>query len=1377
MANRSFQADAGKQAAARLAALLFDRGEYDAAATWYARLVDDRTITGNTDSRIRAAFSLAQSGDREAAAALLDSIAQQPSRPAVPIAELTNDLSEWILRQSETPVRTPELENWLTLYGTAAHVGVAPAGEPLLLERWSQPLTGRFRLDQRIGDLLQDLADEHRACIPAGIPILAEGKVAFRTWRGLAVADIRTGRMLWENNPALSAEALITNEPQQDRSPFAAFRGMVMDYGGINADHNPLTSLLFRDAVYGLLSSDGTRVFSIENSVLMPPPQNSYFGQRNGPADQDPLNQDWASNQIHAYDLATGELLWETGGRKMNEPFDPPLAGVFFFGPPVADGEELFVVGVQDTQISLYSLSPKTGAPLWSQSIGGTDTPIDRDMVRRLWSCTPAVDGGRVICPTATGWLVAINRHTHGVEWAHRFVEQPADRSPASGYNISSPQNLNERWCPSAPIVSNDRVYLTPSELPDAGGQNRPQLICVDSRTGSRLWTRDKGNSLYLGGVFDGRPLVVGRDEVILLDPADGSPVWTVPIDEDAGPPSGRGIVLGNQFFLPLHSGQLWAVNLSDGSVETQSGVLEGAQTPALGNLAVWQGTMLSLSPRRLVGFEQRAALQQEIDSRLARDPHDLWSAVKQAEMHAIAGEHADALRVLTGAATAATDDSALIERRRRLMFESLMTLLRQSGVADPSDIERAAGLAELPDEQLELERLLVRHAITGGSLEDAFDRCQQLADRFPPDQMVDDGATSLRLDVWLGGRMAEIAAEAPPELADAFAERVASLLESSSLEFPQAASLERMYGFHPAGEGFVWRLIEDAAYRKDFAGAELRLRRLIADGEPDVAAAALARLGEICVEFGQRAEAAAAFARLDADYGEVLLPSLKTGSELARDQFASGVVTRTDLQPPAAAAWSQDGYRVTHHRVVNSVYGMQQPPVTRQFRGPFFRRHLFELDAQSSFMTVRRQSDNALYWRVPLRSAESPNYNRSAVVFGHDLQAVVSNSGVIHALSLPDRRILWTQNVSQRDARVYTRGLYDNTDSSLHSLGSFAARVGLTRSHSQTGVLAVANRRYVACHGRGEFTVLDALTGEVLWRRRGVERGSRLIGDARILCVVPDRPSESGAYALNALDGSDVDVPNLSELLRSTVAITNSGFIQTGRRTQGRQASRSRRMQISAFDPLRGETNWSHEFDSSTSVTFIDDAHLFVLDEKSGACSVLDLETGSLLPVGEAPAERISRSSERYAVADGRQVYLVLNDARSSFGVYIHPPALRTNGTILAFARDGTGRSWQQTVENQNLLLPGFEQSPLLVFLAYDHVHLPEIEEAYAKSRLIVLNKSDGRVEADDVRASPNGNYYRIDVDPRQRTVDIHSHNERVRIEAAVPEKPDEES
>src|SRR5690606_17284590 len=145
-----------------------------------------------------------------------------------------------------------------------------------------------------------DLEDHQRAAIPTLAPVVAGGRVVYRTLHGLAAVDASSGRRLWESEPGISAERILSHEPADGSGSDWDSDGTVADYTDANFEHHPLTSLVFRDAGYGLVSSDGRRAYSIENSVLMPPASFGYWGN-NSPAQQDIYHRDWSSNQIHAY--------------------------------------------------------------------------------------------------------------------------------------------------------------------------------------------------------------------------------------------------------------------------------------------------------------------------------------------------------------------------------------------------------------------------------------------------------------------------------------------------------------------------------------------------------------------------------------------------------------------------------------------------------------------------------------------------------------------------------------------------------------------------------------------------------------------------------------------------------------------------------------------------------------------------------------------------------------------------------------------------------------------------------------------------------------------------------------------------------------------
>ncbi len=1377
VARRYGHTQPGQRAADAIATMYFDRGAYDLAARWYLDLWETRgPVTESVEWRARAIYALILAGRDDEVSSLLNALGDEAVVPWLARSDEGGRMADWLQQQEPAPSGPiPEYENWVTLYGSPSRIGSATGGDPLLLRRWQQPLTYRYAIKRQIDDLLLDLEDNQRAPIPAMMPVVVNGRVAFRTLRGLAVADIATGRLLWESSEGVSPERLLTGDAQSN-SPSRTVRmrivgRVVADYGANQFDQHQLTGLLFRDGGYGLLSSDGRRLFAIEQSALMAQSNYGYWWGGMDPSSQDAFGRDWASNQIVAFDLESGAQLWEVGGRRMHEPFDPPLAGTFFLGPPVADGEQLYVIGERDKEVILFVLSSQNGELLWSQVLAAVTTSIEFDSVRRLWACQPSVDAGTIVCPTGAGWLIALDRHTRRIQWAHRYAARRDDGRNNGGAQMHSLQPLNERWCQAAPILADGRVVFTPDEQPDETGQDQPRLLCLDALSGQKLWEQEKGNSLYLGGVFNGTVVVVGRHDVRGLSLQDGSAIWTTPVPAESGPPAGRGAAVGDRFLLPLVSGELWALDVNSGQIDSRSRLPEDA--PTLGNLVMHDGTLLSLGAYELTGFEQRDTFEQQIAVRKAADPSDLWASVREAEMLSVTRDYAAALAALDRAEReSAGADPELVERHRRLTFETLLALTRADLTGRDDEFGRAGGLTESAAENLELTRVDAARRVARGDWEGAFDIYWQLPRQYPADLMIDDGDVTIRLDLWAGGRLASLWEQVPADRRASLDVLVRDAVTAALIgSRDEQVQIERLCRFHTAAADVTWALIERASQDGDFAAAEVRLRRLIAGGDPVSAARAWHRLGQLLVQFGQSIDAAACFAALERQYADVALPDGQTGAVAADAWFDAEQLDRDILGSPEVAVWSNDEFELSRSRRTGGNFYYGQPPVILDSGEAFYDRHEFVFQPQSQSPSLRIEgiaSDEA-YWTVPLRTSQPQNYNQGAAVMTSGLQAVVLHQGVLHALSLPDRRVLWSQALSERGHNVYTRNVYDNDSHSLQPANGFTSRAGLTRGQSPAGMLAMATPTGVAYYGRGEFVVVDPVTGEVLWRRRGIPPQTSLYGNADTIYVVT--PNRANTHAVRAADGQRIDVENLPELVEDAVAVRQAGLVLVERGSSRRTLGASRgKLLVRLYDPITDAEAWRHEFDARSRLAWLDPQTLLVLDESSSDCLSINAETGESVQLGTVPVNLVKDSSEVLAVADAEHVYIVLNHLRNSFVSYVNPPAVRVNGTVVALRRNGQGEAWQRVVENQNLLLTQFAHSPLMVFLTYQHVHLEKLQTVYAKSQLVVLDKGTGAVAVEDDRASPGGGYYQLELSRSDRSLEIRSHNERILIQAREP-------
>lgn len=1363
VADRYLHTDAGYRSADAVAAAYFDRGEFALAGHWYARLWSARAkLTEHPDWRAKAAYAALQGGRQDLfqqiSAALGDAAASAPL-----VAATRGRVRDWLTAQQPLGTAPPiPLVQWPMFGGNPTHTAVAAGGEPLLLPRWSQPLTSRFSVRTQIDDLLLDLADNDKAGIPASAPIVVNGQVAFRTLRGLAVADVETGQLLWETSEGVSAERLLLGESDDEADTAAqlrAARRIVTQYGVNQFDQHPLTKFLFRDGVYGLLSSDGTRLFAIEQHALMTQSNYGYWWGGMDPSAQDAYGRDWSSNQIVAFDLGSGRPLWEVGGRRMGEPFDPPLAGTYFFGPPVPDGGELFAIGERDNEVRLFVLAAQSGELLWSQPLANVSSKIEVDGERRLWECQPAVNAGMVVCPTTAGWLVAVDRQTHRILWTQRYAERPEQARRMGGISMNSMQSINVRWCPAAPLLVDGCVLVTPAEQPDETGHDQPRLICLDALTGDKLWEREKEESLYVAGVADGAALVVGRNFVRAHALADGGKVrWTRDIPTGDGPPSGRGVIVGNRFILPLQSGQLWVMDLATGNVAARMRAREREEP--LGNLALHDGTLLSLGPRTLTGFEQRQSVERQIADRAARDPADLWAGVKQAEVHFVAGDFAAALQSLDQ--TRDSDDSELAERRRRLTFQSLTELARADLKGRDPEFTRAAMLAAGDAELIAVGRLDAERRHARGDFTGAFAAYWELS-RHDPQTVIEDGDVALRLYVFLGGRLHDEWQAAPHDARGPLDAVVHEAIQAAlSQDDEQQERVERLCDFHPAARPLIWALIDAAVARGDFAPAEVRLRRLAADIDRASAARAVLRLAELFLAHGQPADAARCFQQLEA-FGDIQV-SEWTAEREASEAFETGRADRTLLDPPSVGVWSGQEFDTIRMKTeFHQVYA--QAPVIQTGSAEFFRRHRVEFDPQLRMLSIADAADGAPFWSVPLRGTQQNVYNESVAVMASGLQAVVAHQGVLHAVSLPDLRVLWTQTLPDRPSNVYLRHIYDPGIQALRPPGSFVSQAGLARSQQPTGMLGLVSPRLVAYYGRGEIVAVDPLTGELLWRRRGIPPQAGLYGDAETLYVVPR--TGGVPFALRARDGRTLEIPGLADRIQHAVAVIPQGFVVVSDDRRSRTVGAPQgQLTVSAVRADSDQPLWSCEFDRRARLGLLDDHSLFVLTD-AGACHTVDLATGVNQTLGDVPADLVKSSSQIHAVADGEFVYVLLDHLKRGEHPHINAPAVRINGSVCALRRDGTGLAWQREVPNQCLLLSQLPHAPVLVFLSYRSVPLPKLQSAYTKLELLALEKSSGHVVADLQQASNGGAFYALRFNLADRYFEVRSHNERIRVQA----------
>ena len=234
---------------------------------------------------------------------------------------------------------------------------------------------------------------------------------------------------------------------------------------------------------------------------------------------------------VYAVNAQTGKLIWRTS----------PVATTFM-GQPIMQGDIVYVnagtVGFNFSNAQLfgkpgespvrgagvafngiYALDRKSGALLWHFDTKGDVMP------------TPALDDGRLVLPTGTGEVFALEPKTGRQLWVNKL--------PGMG-NMSSP------------AIYRGKVYV---------GMSVPaSLACLDARTGKMIWTGQIPDAVNTGmgdvspAVSDGIVVTdavssartvdgkVTMDVTVrAFDAESGKPLWTHMMGRGPKPPSFKG--------------------------------------------------------------------------------------------------------------------------------------------------------------------------------------------------------------------------------------------------------------------------------------------------------------------------------------------------------------------------------------------------------------------------------------------------------------------------------------------------------------------------------------------------------------------------------------------------------------------------------------------------------------------------------------------------------------------------------------------------------------------------------------------------------------------------------------------------------------------
>ena len=555
--DRYFVARPAEDALLLLGDLLFERGEFRAAAAAWRKLLPDAPAdepafpdpTADPAAvRAKLALALVFAGDLDQAQAELATLRNKHPKAAGPLAGRTGPYLDTLMPMLAAPPRVPPDAtpggDWTTFAGSAARTGAAT---DRLSRYWSPSPTWRTPIPPAGGPppgRTRPFASASRACTFHAVVL---GGTAYITDPVRVIGfDLRTGR---------SSVGFDLSD----------------QFDGLDLALPPAGS-----ADYTLTAAEG-RLYARLGRPEIPPPADP--AAKPGPA----------SLLVGLAPNATGTLahLWSL----------PPPAGAegvvatWEAAPVVANGRIYAAVArVEGTRVvhSVAAYADPPGRPLWVTDVAESPTATTRTRPEPL-----TLAGDVLVFCSHSGVVATVDAFTGRPAWAHR-------------YRPGTPPGPNRDLCPA--VAADGRVFAAPA---DAGA-----VFALDAGTGKPLWDVDGLAVDQLIGVSRGR-LVAALDKPVkgvrgfhLATGATTPPHgWRTHDDPKLGS-FGRGLVSEELILWPTQ-GQAgtYLLHAADGTNAAGWQTLREAR----GNLAYADGVLVAATPTEVMGF---VADRDELDDR-----------------------------------------------------------------------------------------------------------------------------------------------------------------------------------------------------------------------------------------------------------------------------------------------------------------------------------------------------------------------------------------------------------------------------------------------------------------------------------------------------------------------------------------------------------------------------------------------------------------------------------------------------------------------------------------------------------------------------------------------------------------------------------------
>jgi outer membrane protein assembly factor BamB len=1385
IALRFLHTDAGSEAAALLGSYHLDHGQYIVAALCFERLMDrENGLQRMTPLDLyKAALAFERAGDAknrqrawDAFQAKADQVGEKPL-PASLRRLTPKELEAGLAASKETRLALGR-DDWPMFMGSADRSAQGIGGVPFLdahsfMLDLNKPLVATRRHStvakgQILEAALKQQHNRNRPIMPGFQPLAVGNDLIYRSHWGIHAYSLKDRVPRWEQPFTVSLHALFGSEGSSEVDKANQFHIWKDNY----LQHAPW--LFYNNSLQGSLSTDQTLVYAIEDLAVPNIPQadvNIGRGMPRGNPGSDTLAPWYAHNKLVAIELSTGLVAWDIGSAGNNSPF----AETFFLGPPLPLGGKLYVLAETNREIRLLCLEtrpawlghenpPREGHKVelvWAQTLCTVEVRLADDPVRRAHAAHLSYGDGLLICPTNAGMILGVDLLTRTLVWADSYQvdksgEERGHELPQAqfgggrrGVRFGGPMGepyltgpLNDTvWQSSVPMVQQGHVIFT--------AYDSDAVHCLRLRDGTHVWKHNRndereGNFIYLAGVFEGKVLLVGPKSCRALNLTDGKVLWTLP----TGMPCGRGVASGGQYFLPLQSGEVWALDLAKGEVVSKS----KSRKEKPGNLVFHDGDVLSQNVMTLTCYPQLEIAEKKITARLQANPDDPVGLSERGKIRLYRGNASEAVADLRRALTQPSLDAILRQDTQEKLYEALCDLLDKDFIAHEAELPALEKLIPLPvtgteekdakdalevaqlERRVNLLRLVAKGRVAQHRMADALATYLTAADlkqimiRIPEDRTVEVVPVE-----WAIAKLRTLLEDSP-------APRREALLQAIDQQWSRARAvgsldaLRRFANFFQAlcPEGrdaqlmVAQNLMAQPDLKSNFPEAISRLHTLLFDSDPRRAAQAREALARLDTRLGSLMTAAFHYRILATKYPRVIVRDGKTGEELylelATDKRFLPYLDELKPGGGGSAALEYEGKlepRPMEKGVPHLIWA-DIPEETFPFR------LAIDLSRKEAVLYEARTGRQCDSFRL-LQQEIIADFSMGG---GYDPPAA---SPTVHLLAGQVMLFTWGRHVYAYDPFIkrgllWTYDLLNNVteEHPAYQMGRNPQQMvfnnGQVRLVRASGVQEVIGAPAVA-GGQGVcfvvrekgLVMVDAFTGKERWVREAVPTNVELFSDGEQVYVYSP-PQADGtlatSQALRCHGGTDVPVPPFAAHYQRK----KDAF---GRHLLLQDADAAGAVTVRLYDVRTGQDSWKQTFAPKAIMLNSLVRQTVGAVDPDGRVRVFDLPSGQTVLQTYLAPPHLKEVKECHLLRDAETWYVACNrhpteegaKPAGPMGIQVLPAPGQTvlrpagslsfvpvEGPLLACERD-TGRLlWQAELPKQHLITNQFADVPLLI-------------------------------------------------------------------------------